>query len=69
MLRAQSVTIAWTPSVSASVAGYQVDYGTDGVTFPYEVDAGTNLSLTVTNLEPGSTNYFEVLAYRHQYGF
>jgi hypothetical protein len=62
-LPAQSVTLAWNPSPSANVAGYMLYYGADGINFDNQMDAGTNTSATVTDLEPGSTNYFEVVAY------
>jgi hypothetical protein len=62
-LAAQSVTLAWNPSTSANVAGYMIYYGTDGTNFDSQLDAGTNTTATVTGLEPGSTNYFEVVAY------
>src|ERR1039458_5404919 len=62
-LPAQSVTIAWNPSTNANVAGYMVYYGTDGTNFDSQINAGTNVFVTVTNLTPGSTNYFEVAEY------
>jgi len=62
-LAAQSVTLAWDPSPSANVAGYMIYYGTDGINFDSQTDAGTNTTWTVTGLEAGSTNYFEVVAY------
>ncbi len=62
-LAAQSVTLAWNPSPSPTVAGYMLYYGADGINFDSQMDAGTNTTWTVTGLEPGSTNYFEVVAY------
>ena len=62
-LAAQSVTLAWNPSPSTNVAGYMLYYGTDGINFDSQMDAGTNTTWTVTGLKPGSTNYFEVVAY------
>ncbi len=62
-LPAQSVTIAWNPGTNSNLAGYMVEYGTDGTNFDSEIDAGTNAFATVTNLTPGSTNYFEVVEY------
>ncbi|MGP8198612.1 MAG: fibronectin type III domain-containing protein [Limisphaerales bacterium] len=62
-LAAQSVTLAWSPSPSANVAGYMLYSNTDGTNFQSLLDAGTNTLCTVTGLEPGSTNYFEVVAY------
>ena len=62
-LAAQSVTLAWGPSPSVNVTGYMLYYGADGINFDGQIDAGTNTTWTVTGLEPGSTNYFEVVAY------
>jgi len=59
----QSVKLMWNPSSSPSVVGYIVYYGTDGTNFDDQLDAGSNTFATVTGLEPGSTNYFEVVAY------
>ena len=59
----QSVTLAWNPSSGATIAGYLITYGSDGINFTNEVDAGNNTSWTVTGLQDGSTNYFEVMAY------
>jgi len=59
----QSVTLAWNPSPNASVAGYLILSGADGVNFGSQVNAGNNTSWTVAGLQPGSTNYFEVVAY------
>ncbi len=62
-LPAQNATLAWNPSPSANVAGYMLYHGSDGTNFDSQMDAGTNTTWTVTGLEPGSTNYFEVMAY------
>ena len=61
-LAAQSVTLAWNPSTSTNAVGYMLYYGTDGIHFGSQINARTNLSVTVTNLEPGP-NYFEVVSY------
>ena len=62
-LAAQSVTLLWNPSPSPGVTGYKIYYGNDGINFDNQLDAGTNTSWTVTGLTPGSTNYFEAVAY------
>jgi hypothetical protein len=65
-LPAQSVTIAWTPNPSntvVDVAGYMLYYGYNGTSFPNHVNAGTNTSVTVNNLPPGTMVYFEVETY------
>ena len=66
-LRAQSVTLAWNPSPSSQVTGYTLFYSQDGINFPDAVTAGTNTSVTVSNLQSGVTYYFEVVAYNGSY--
>jgi len=64
LLRAdQSVTLAWNPSPDTSVVGYMVLYGSDTTHYNNQVDAGTNTTWSVTGLQAGTTNYFEVAAY------
>ena len=63
----QSVTLAWNPSLSASVVGYMVSYGSDGINYSNQANAGANTSWTATGLKDGSTNYFEVSAYDVNY--
>jgi hypothetical protein len=58
----QNATLAWNPSPSAGVAGYLLSYGSDSIHFPRLLNVGTNTSVTVSNLQPG-TNYFVVQAY------
>ena len=62
-LQAQSVTLAWDPSSDTHTAGYIVYYGTDGIHFNNQMDVGTNTSATLSGLQAGTTNYFEVVAY------
>ena len=59
----QSVTLAWNPSPSSSVVGYKVYCSTDGTNYNTQLDAGANTSWSVTGLQAGTTNYFEVSAY------
>ena len=61
--QSQSVTLAWNPSPDTNSAGYMLYQSTDGTNFDTEIDAGNNTTLTVTGLTPGSSNYFEVVAY------
>jgi hypothetical protein len=63
ILCAQSVSFGWNPSADTNVAGYMLYLSTDGVNFSAAADAGTNISVTVTGLQPGSTNYFAVVSY------
>jgi len=62
-LPAQKVALAWTPSSSGNVTGYKLYYGYDGTNFPNFIDAGTNTSVTVSNLRRGAIAYFEVMSY------
>jgi hypothetical protein len=63
---AQSAEFAWKANPSDNVTGYMLYESSDGTNFDIEMDAGTNTSYTVTGIEPGSTNYFEVVAYDAQ---
>ncbi len=60
---AARVTLAWTPSNSPLVAGYEVEYGTASGEYTMSVDAGTNLSQIIPALTPGTTYYLAVFAY------
>jgi hypothetical protein len=59
----ESLALAWDPSPSPGVVGYMVYYGTDGTNFGSQIDVGTNTSVTMADLQPGTTNAFEVVAY------
>jgi hypothetical protein len=59
----QSISLAWNPSTSPGVVGYMVYYGTGATNFDNSMDVGTNTSATMTGLQPGTTNDFEVVAY------
>jgi hypothetical protein len=60
---AQSVTLAWNPSAGRTVAGYTVYYGDNSAAYDSEFNAGTNFTATISQLQPGLTYYFEVVAY------
>jgi len=66
-LPAQSVSLAWNSTTNPAVTGYLVCSGTNGVNFNTQLDTGTNTAVTVTNITPGATNYFEVLAHDANY--
>jgi hypothetical protein len=51
------VTLAWDASPDTNVVGYSIYYGLQYGNYPYRIDAGTNLALTVANL-PDGTFYF-----------
>jgi hypothetical protein len=60
---ADNLMLEWSPSDSPAVAGYDVYYGTNSGNYPYMIDAGNATSLTVSNLTPGVTYYFNATAY------
>jgi hypothetical protein len=59
----QSVTLVWSPDTTGTVAGYAIYSGDALYSFSSRMDVGTNTSVTISNLPPGSTNYFAVSAY------
>jgi len=59
----QQVTLEWTASVSPTVVGYYLYYGTINGDYNNKVDAGTNTTYTVSGLAGGSTNYFTATSY------
>jgi len=63
---ARSVTLAWDPSVDATVNGYRVHYGTTSQTYTKTLDTGSNTVGTVEGLVAGKTYYFVVTAYTAQ---
>jgi hypothetical protein len=60
---AGSVSLAWNPSASPNVTDYGVFYGLASGDYTSYIDAGTNCSVTVSDLAAGLTYYFCVLAY------
>ena len=58
-----SVSLLWFPSPSPEVIGYAVYYGAASGAYDFRVDAGTNRTVTVTNLAAGQTYFFAVTAY------
>lgn len=63
LLSAQSVSLAWDPSPDATVTGYAVYYGEAPDSLTNRVEAGNNLTVTVTNLVAAHTYYFVAVAY------
>lgn len=61
--RGHNIILNWDASASPVVAGYDVYYGTTSGIYPYKVDAGDNLSVTISNLTPGLTYFFAATAY------
>jgi Divergent InlB B-repeat domain/Fibronectin type III domain len=60
---AAEVTIAWTPSPDANVVGYKVHYGPTSREDQFQVDAGKNTSITISNVQEGGAYSFVVTAY------
>jgi Fibronectin type III domain len=53
-----SVTLSWNPSTSSDVSGYYVYYGLTSGIYDYEISAGSNTVVTISNLVEGATYYF-----------
>jgi hypothetical protein len=66
MVSAGSVSLAWNPSPSFDVAGYELYYGTASGQYTYTLDEGKKTTITVNGLEEGRTYYFRVIAYNLQ---
>lgn len=54
----ESVTLAWVPSISTDVAGYNIYYGTASHSYSNMVAAGNTNRVTLSGLTPGVTYYF-----------
>ena len=62
-LAAGTVTLAWDPSPGTNViANYNLYYGVASATYTNVVAAGTNLTVSVSNLVQGKTYYFAATA-------
>jgi hypothetical protein len=61
--RGQSISLAWNPSSSANVAGYEVFCGTNSGQYDTSVDVGAATNATITGLTGGTTYYLAVLGY------
>ena len=62
VLAAQSVVLAWQPSPSTNVVGYDIYYGTACRDYDSEITVGNTNSATVTGLADGTTYYFAATA-------
>ncbi|MGA2403216.1 MAG: hypothetical protein ABSG91_16160 [Syntrophobacteraceae bacterium] len=60
---AAQAQLAWNQSTVPSIIGYKVYYGTHSRNYPFVIDAGANLSYTVTGLSGSLAYYFAVTAY------
>lgn len=58
-----TVSLAWDASVGTNViAGYNIYWGPSSLTYTSSISAGTNLTITITNLARGSAYYFAATA-------
>jgi hypothetical protein len=57
----QSISVAW--NVTAGATGYYFYCGTNSSSYEYQMDAGTNTTITLTGLQEGQTNYLMVVGY------
>jgi hypothetical protein len=57
------VSLAWNPSSNSEVAGYFLSYGNSSGVYDQRIDAGTNTTVSLTNLVLGVTYFFVVKAY------
>jgi hypothetical protein len=53
-----SVTLTWNASPSSVVTGYYIYYGLTSGIYNYEISAGNNTNVTISNLVEGATYYF-----------
>jgi hypothetical protein len=60
---ANSVILAWDPSVSTNVAGYRVYYGVASHGYTNVVSVGAATTTTISGLSDGTTYYFAATAY------
>ncbi len=58
-----SLTLAWNPSPSPDVVGYNVFVGGESGIYTNEISVGNTTSVTLSNLIPGGTYYFVVTCY------
>jgi hypothetical protein len=54
----QSVVLAWSPSISADIAGYRIYYGTVSGNYTSQVTIGNTNSATISGLVDGATYFF-----------
>ncbi|MFZ0928751.1 MAG: CARDB domain-containing protein [Syntrophobacteraceae bacterium] len=57
------LTIAWSRSTDPAVIGYKVYYGNQSRNYPWVINAGANLSYTITGLSASKAYYFALTAY------
>ncbi len=57
-----TVSLAWDASPSPSITNYAVYWGVTSGNYTNHVDAGTNLTVSVSGLKPVTTYYFAATA-------
>jgi hypothetical protein len=62
-LAQQSVTLTWSPSTNATVAGYKIYYGTASGNYTNTVDVGNVTSATISGLANSTKYYFAATTY------
>src|SRR6266545_1841318 len=62
----QNVTLAWNASPDTNVVGYIVYYGLVGGSSTNSLDAANQTTATVSNLNPGTVEFFFATAYNAQ---
>jgi PKD repeat protein len=60
---AGQASLAWDANTDTAVAGYMVYYGQTSGSYPSKVDAGMQVSRTISGLLEGKTYYYAVTAY------
>lgn len=61
-----NLAASWMPTPDEGAAGYNLYYGTLSRGYLDVIDAGTNLSAAIFNLDPGTKYYFAVTVYDHE---
>lgn len=61
-----SIALAWDRSPDPNVTGYKILFGTQPGSYPNSVDAGSEASATLTNLENGTRYYIVTVAVDRQ---
>jgi Fibronectin type III domain len=62
-LQADSIPLAWNPSVDSYVAGYKIYYGTTSHVYTYSDDVGNVTNTTINGLSQNTTYYFAATSY------
>jgi hypothetical protein len=61
--KSSQVTLSWDRSLSGSVTGYYLYYGTTSKQYAKKINVGTALTTTINNLSTTQTYYFAATAY------